>query len=239
MIFGTPPKRLRVANWRPQELPSHHEIRTPLSTLCLISEELEAGNICDEEERREHYRALAEESRRLRRVILSFLEFTRIEADVAAYRFDTVDLVELIRQVGQEFEHEFASRGYRVEIQLSDETLFISANEAAIRTILWNLMDNAMKYSPICHTVWISGGRECGNVAIRVQDHGLGIPEAELTQVFRKFVRGETAKKIPIPGTGVGLAIVRHIVDLHHGEIHVQSKVGQGSTFTVLLPGLK
>jgi signal transduction histidine kinase len=162
-----------------------------------------------------------------------------MEAVAAEYRYDTLDLVELIRQVGQEFEHEFASRGYRVEVQVSDESLFILANEAAIRTVIWNLLDNAMKYSPTCRTEWVSGAMECGNAAIRVQDHGLGIPEAELAQIFKKFVRGETAKKMAIWGTGVGLAIVRHIVEAHHGEISVESKVGEGSTFTVLLPGPK
>jgi signal transduction histidine kinase len=87
--------------------------------------------------------------------------------------------------------------------------------------------------------VWVSGGWESGKVVIRVQDRGLGIPEAELAQVFKNFVRGETARKMAIRGTGVGLAIVRHIVDAHNGDIRVESKVGQGSTFTVLLPGLK
>jgi two-component system, OmpR family, sensor histidine kinase SenX3 len=99
-----------------------------------------------------------------------------------------------------------------------------------------NLLENAVKYSPACQTVWIEAGQEEGRAVLRVKDRGMGIAPREQSRVFDKFVRGEAAKDACIQGTGIGLAMVRAIVNEHGGEVHLQSEVGQGSTFTIRLP---
>ena len=101
---------------------------------------------------------------------------------------------------------------------------------------MWNLLDNAVKYSVECRTVWVDLGRDQQRLAIRVRDRGLGIPASEQKKIFRKFVRGAVAKAENIKGTGIGLAMVQHIVKAHGGEIRLASTPGQGSTFTLLLP---
>ena len=102
--------------------------------------------------------------------------------------------------------------------------------------VIRNLVDNALKYSPDCPTVWVEWSRERDRVAIRVRDQGIGIPASERKAIFRKFVRGSAAAAADVKGSGVGLAMVRHIVAAHHGEILVASEPGCGSTFTILLP---
>jgi signal transduction histidine kinase len=110
------------------------------------------------------------------------------------------------------------------------------ADREALSCVVWNLLDNAVKYSPECRTVWVDLARENGHVAIRVRDKGVGIPREEHERIFQKFVRGETAKSLAVPGTGIGLAVAQQIIRRHGGEIRLNSEPGAGSTFTVLLP---
>ncbi|MBV8902930.1 MAG: sensor histidine kinase, partial [Acidobacteriia bacterium] len=104
---------------------------------------------------------------------------------------------------------------------------------------LRNLVDNAIKYSPGRPAVWLEWGMENGCVAIRVRDDGLGISRSERKAIFRRFVRGSAASAGNVKGSGLGLAMVRHIVSAHGGEILVASQPGQGSTFTMLLPSME
>jgi len=101
---------------------------------------------------------------------------------------------------------------------------------------VWNLLDNAVKYSPESTAVRAEVTMEDGRLTIRVRDEGPGIPVMEQEEIFRKFVRGSQAKTRGVKGTGIGLAMVRHIVEGHRGEIRLQSELGRGSTFTILLP---
>jgi signal transduction histidine kinase len=216
-----------------------HEFRTPLSSICLLTELLEAGRVANDADRTECYGVLARDSRRLRRLVDGLLNFSRMEAGAMQYRFDTIDPAELAQQVTREFQHSIESDSCRIEVGTKDNTPLVHADRAALDCVIWNLLDNAFKYSSDCRTVWVDVERENGQVAIRVRDRGCGIPPAEQQHIFEKFVRGESAKQSGTPGTGIGLAIARHIVAAHGGEIRIESAPGEGSTFTVLLPSLE
>ena len=113
----------------------------------------------------------------------------------------------------------------------------VRADPEALRRAVWNLLDNAVKYSPPDRTiVWVSASRSQERVAIAVRDEGVGIPPAEHDAIFGKFVRGTSSDGHATKGTGIGLAMVKHIVEAHGGEIQVDSVLGAGSTFTILLP---
>src|SRR5262249_52073952 len=107
----------------------------------------------------------------------------------------------------------------------------------ALSRALWNLLDNAAKYSGESRTIEVFTGRDKKNVWIGVHDFGRGIPAHEQRRIFDKFVRGEAAKSGGIKGTGIGLAMVRHIVKAHRGTVEVSSAPAAGSTFTIVLPG--
>jgi signal transduction histidine kinase len=111
----------------------------------------------------------------------------------------------------------------------------ISADAEALALALHNLVDNALKYSPDQSTVVVEWGCDGNTVVIRVRDRGMGIPAAEQKMIFQKFVRGRAAIAAHVKGTGIGLAIVSHIVKAHGGEVRVESEPGQGSTFTIEL----
>ncbi|MBL8293982.1 MAG: hypothetical protein JNN08_19205, partial [Bryobacterales bacterium] len=192
-----------------------HEFRTPLTTLRQLTEILNDGRITNEERRRTYYQALARQTERLHRLVESLLDFGRMEAGTSPYRPEALDACAFVRSVVGEFETEAASRGYHVELAIDGAGATLAADREALANALWNLLDNAVKYSPECRTVWVDLKREVHRLAIRVRDQGLGIPAGEQKEIFRRFVRGEAARTANIKGTGIGLAMVHHIVKAH------------------------
>lgn len=216
-----------------------HEFRTPLASILQLSELLADGRVPSDARRQEYYGRLQRESERLHRLVETLLDFGRIEAGAREYRFEALDPAALVRAVGDEFGQKVAERGYRVEIAVNGSLPPIRADRAAVALGLWNLLDNAVKYSPASTTVWLEAERVDGRVAIRVRDQGLGIAPSERKQIFKKFVRAASAQAAGVKGTGLGLAMVHHIVMAHGGRIHVDSTPGAGSTFTLTFPALR
>jgi signal transduction histidine kinase len=159
-----------------------------------------------------------------------------MEAGTSPYRFQQLDAATLVQSVVEQFQSEIAGRGYHVALDADGSSATVAADAEALSTAIWNLLDNAVKYSPEARTVWVTVGREGALVMIRVRDAGLGIPHAEQHDIFKKFFRGATARAENISGTGIGLAMVEYIVTAHRGRVAVQSQPGAGSTFTIQLP---
>jgi two-component system phosphate regulon sensor histidine kinase PhoR len=159
-----------------------------------------------------------------------------MEAGAMQYRFETIDPAELVRELSNDFQHEVEASGYRIEVTAANDTPLVSADRTALGSAVWNLLDNAVKYSPECKTIRVEVEREGSKVAIRVKDQGLGISEDERSGILRKFVRGAAAETMGIKGTGVGLAMVKHIVNAHGGTLQIESAPEKGSTFSILLP---
>ena len=135
----------------------------------------------------------------------------------------------------EEFKQETGPTDLVMECAVPDEGPIVKADREALAQALWNLLDNAVKYSGDSAVVHVEV--EAGNqVAIRVLDQGFGISPSEKDRIFRKFVRGSSAKTRGVKGTGIGLAMVKHIVSAHTGKVFVESEPGKGSTFTILLP---
>ena len=216
-----------------------HEFRSPLASLRQLSELLADGRVSSDDRRRQYYQALRRESERLHRLVEGLLDFGRMEAGASEYQFEALDPATLIQNVGQEFAQEVAERGYALEFDLDGSLPTIRADREALSRALWNLLDNAVKYSPACKTVWIEATQVDNRLAIRVRDQGLGISPDEQPQIFKKFVRGASADAAGVKGTGLGLAMVYHIVAAHGGKIRVESQAGEGSTFTIVLPVAK
>ena len=213
-----------------------HEFRTPLTALCQLAETFAQGRVADEAQRRQYYDLLLRETRRLRRLVEGLLDFGRMEGGVREYRSDPLDVGTLVRDTVADFQEEVARQGYRIELSCDEAGLRLRGDEEALRRALWNLLDNAVKYSPSSFTVWVDVSRHGSNLHLRVRDQGLGIADEERAQVFRKFVRGASSREAGVKGTGIGLSMVDHIVRGHRGRVTVESGPGPGSTFTVVLP---
>ncbi len=212
-----------------------HEFRTPLTSMRQFTDMLREGRDLSEERRRLCYEAQSRAAERLTRLVESLLDFGRLEAGAHPYRLAPCDGEQLVRQVVHEFGAEVGPAGYRVEFSGSGPAP-VEADPEALGRALWNLLDNAVKYSPHHRTVEVSLGLSNGHVTISVSDHGLGIPAREREAIFTRFRRGEHAVRLGIKGTGIGLAMVDHIVRAHRGRIEVESEPGAGSRFTILLP---
>ncbi|MFZ0747436.1 MAG: HAMP domain-containing sensor histidine kinase [Terracidiphilus sp.] len=217
-----------------------HEFRSPLTTLRTITELLVQNRIPDDSRRHQSYVFLDHETTRLHRLVEDLLDFGRMESGRKQYRMETHDAFKLVRSTLAEFGEQAEAQGFRFEADLgspgSPAPATIQVDEEAFRRALRNLLDNAMKYSPVCRTVWVDGLVQDHKVLISVRDQGMGIDADEEQAIFQKFVRGDAAKRAGIKGTGIGLAMVRQISESMGGEIRLQSKVGVGSTFTLVLP---
>ena len=213
-----------------------HEFRTPLTTLCQLSEMLKRGRVAGEQDRQAYYDLLHSESHRLWRLVEGLLNFGRLEAGRMRFRLESLDTGELVRQSAAEFAQAQQADGHRFEVEAAGTSLPVQADRDALRCVLWNLFENAVKYSPDCDTVHVMVAGNAGGVEIAVRDRGVGIPRHEQRRIFEKFVRGSAARESNIRGTGLGLAMARQIVRAHGGDITLESEPGQGSTFRVLLP---
>jgi len=213
-----------------------HEFRSPLTTLRSITDLLVQNRIDGEARRQESYGFLDRETARLQRLVDDLLDFDRMESKRKQYRMEKYDAFDLVRVTVLNFEDLAIENGFQVEMALPASPAPVIADEEALSRALRNLLENAMKYSPVCRTVWVNGSLRDSTVVISVQDKGMGIDEEEREAVFQKFVRGNAALKFGIKGTGIGLAMVRQITEAFGGIVRLQSESGVGSIFTLELP---
>jgi signal transduction histidine kinase len=213
-----------------------HEFRTPLTSLRQLAELLSSGRVASDDRRRQYYGIMERESGRLHRLVEGLLDFGRMEAGALEFRWEQVTPSDLVRNVVSDFEAELGEGGHRIELNEDAELPPVRADSEALGRAVWNLLDNAVKYSPDSKTVRVGVSRHAGLVAIAVRDEGVGIPAAEQDAIFEKFIRGSGSDRRGTKGTGIGLAMVKHIIEAHGGEVRVESEVGEGSTFTILLP---
>ncbi len=216
-----------------------HELKTPVGAMGLLAETLLA------EDDRQVASRLAErivnEAFRLDRTIEDLLVLSRIEGEeIAAHepvaaRLLVADAVERIRpaaeQAGIDVAVEEIDSGSN-----GDGELAVLGDRRQLVSALYNLLDNAVKYSDEGDEVEVRAISEGTNVVLQVQDHGIGIPKADLERVFERFYRVDQARSRTTGGTGLGLAIVRHVATNHEGEVRVDSRLGEGSTFSLVVP---
>ena len=234
-------RELRVAQLQSDFVAAvSHEFRSPLTTLRTITELLVQHRIPDESRRQQSYAFLDHETTRLHHLVEDLLDFGHLDSGRKHYRKAALDAFQLARATVADFIEQAEANGFHVEASLGspDDAMpaTVQVDEEAFRRALRNLLENAVKYSPVCRTVWVNGVIEDHRVLISVRDKGMGIGVDEQKAVFQKFVRGEAVKKAGIKGTGIGLAMVQQIAEAMDAEVRLQSEIGVGSTFTLVLP---
>ena len=213
-----------------------HELKTPLALIRLFAETLELGRVPSPDKARLYHGIINKESRRLTQLINNILDFSRIEAGRKEYRFVRGDVGAVVREVVEAYRFPIEQQGFSLELEVAEELPELSLDPEALSQALINLVNNAIKYSTERKHISIAARRAGDRVLVSVSDSGIGIPKAEQKKIFEKFYRAESSLIHTTKGSGLGLALVRHIVEAHGGEVEVASTPGEGSTFTITLP---
>lgn len=241
IIFRNVKKQMELAQIKSEFVSNvSHEIRTPLALISMYIESLERGMVTDPEKVKEYHSISLQETQRLTAIVNKILNFSRIESGKRKFTFQSVYLNDVIDEVVNTFKLNLESQKFEYSVKTSDEDPQIVADREAVTDAVVNLVDNAMKYSGDIKKIDIETGKENGKAYVKVKDSGLGISKSEQKHIFDKFYR-VTQENLAhkAKGSGVGLAIVKHIMDAHEGEITVQSKPGEGSTFKLSFPKIK
>ena len=213
-----------------------HELRTPLSLIRLYAETLEMGRLKSADKHQEYYSIIRKESERLTALINNILDFSRIEAGRKEYDFRQTDMRELVRNTLESYRYQIEQSGFAFEEKIAEDVPPLSVDREAMARSLLNLVNNALKYSQDQKYIGVNLFRDNGSVKLEVVDHGIGIPQVEQQKIFDKFYRVGDPLVHNTKGSGLGLALVRHIVQAHGGEVLVDSVPGRGSKFTINLP---
>jgi signal transduction histidine kinase/CHASE2 domain-containing sensor protein len=212
-----------------------HEMRTPLTAIQGMTELLAAYDV-EPARRREMNLAINDEVKRLTRMITQYLDITRLESGATELRLSPVKVDAVLERILILMDPVAAQRGMQLQRDFAVGLPPVLADLDLLSRAAENLVSNAMKYSPDGTTVTVAARAEEEFVAIDVTDQGYGIPEASLAKVFEKFYRVPRVQDAGVPGTGLGLPMVREIAELHHGSVAVKSEVNHGSTFTLRIP---
>jgi signal transduction histidine kinase len=217
-----------------------HELRTPVAVLGAAGENLADGIVTDREMVKQYGRVVRDEARRLAEMVEQVLDFAGSYAGRRAYRFEDVDVRGLAQECLAALQPALDEASATVEAHFEEGLPLVKADRGALRRAVLNLLQNAVKYggeSPrIGLRIAAHHGPGRAEVRVAVEDHGLGIASGERERIFEPFVRGEEAQARQIRGSGLGLSLVKRIVEAHSGHISVTSALGEGSTFVVALP---
>ena len=213
-----------------------HELKTPLSLISLFSEILELGRVNNEAKKAEYYGIIRHESRRLNKTIDNILDFSRIEAGRKTYELVDGDVAEVIDHVLSTHRYQVINSGFDIQTDIQAGLPSVLMDRDAMAQAISNLLDNAIKYSARVKQLSITAKTVESDLSIEIADHGVGIPRSEQEKIFEKFYRVGNGLVHDVKGSGLGLSLVKHIIEAHKGTISVESDVGKGSRFTILLP---
>ncbi len=213
-----------------------HELKTPLTAIRIFAETLRLGRPADPQAKSEYLDTIVNESHRLTRLLNNVLDFSKIEKGNRTYRKELASLGEIVDASAHATQYPLTQHGFDLNVHVEDDLPDIKIDRDAIEQAILNLLSNAMKYSGESREIDLRVHQRAGHAVIEVTDQGIGIDPAQQKRVFEKFYRVESEENQRIPGTGLGLALVFHIVKAHDGYVDVRSLPGKGSTFSIHLP---
>ncbi len=213
-----------------------HELRMPLTSIRMFAEMLRLQRTLSPRRRREYLEIIEGESERLSRLIGNILDFAKIERGVKEYHFMPVRAEKIVKRAVLAMRYQMLQQKARLRTNVQPRLGSMMADADALEEAVLNLLSNALKYSIQKKEIDLSVFMERKKLIILVSDKGIGISESELPNIFDRFYRVQDNRTRQVGGAGLGLAVVKHIVEGHHGTISVKSVVGEGTTFRLELP---
>jgi signal transduction histidine kinase len=213
-----------------------HEFKTPLTSIRTLIERLQDGKVKDNTKMKQYFSVIAQDTDKLTRMVGNILDFSKIEEGKKEYDFTETDVAQLVSNQVQEFQKDELLKDFSIQAFIQEGIPQMPVDREALSQVLNNLLDNAMKFSPDKKEIEVHLRKDRENMILEVKDNGIGIPPEEWDKIFDKFYQGKNALEQTVKGTGLGLTLVKHTVEAHGGRISVKSKVGEGSTFSLIFP---
>ena len=213
-----------------------HELKTPIAAVKMLTETLKRGKVRQDTGKTRYYDMIIRESDRLTRFINKILDFSKIEKGKKVFYFEKENLVDLTKTVVEIYKDESQDEKLKIQFNAEKDEILAEIDKDAIFQVIFNLIDNAYKYSKEEKVITINVKALPKEVRIEVIDKGLGIPKGSIERIFDKFYRVERDIVMGIKGSGLGLSFVKSVVSAHNGTMAVESKIGKGSKFVISLP---
>ena len=213
-----------------------HEFKSPLTAIRQIAEMLDSGRVPDRERQKLYYSSMLQESERLSHLIENILDFSKMEASLKNFNFEKDNLVVVVEEIVMSCQNHLMDKGFQINLILPDSIPDSLFDMDAIKQVLQNLIDNACKYSGDSKIIEVKLTRIESEIIIAVKDYGIGINKDEQDKIFSRFYRAGDELTQKVKGSGIGLTIVKQIVEAHQGTVKLKSEPGKGSLFQVVLP---
>jgi signal transduction histidine kinase len=213
-----------------------HEFKSPLTSIRQMAEMLVRGRVSSTEKQEKYHTTILQQSERLSHLIENILDFSKIEEGQKIFRFEKADIIPVVKDIVETFQNFRGDDGFQIGLEITDPLPQIVFDREAIAQVIHNLIDNACKYSGESRIIKVHVFSDTDMLVISIRDQGLGIAKEDQDKIFRRFFRAGEGLSQTVKGSGIGLTIVKQIVDAHHGKVMVESSFGKGSIFTVKLP---
>jgi signal transduction histidine kinase len=201
-----------------------------------MAEMLVRGRVPSPEKQQKYYGTILQQSERLSHLIDNILDFSKIEEGQKVFRFEKANIIPIVKDIVGSFQEHTVEEGFNITLEISEPIPHVSFDKEAMEQVIHNLMDNACKYSGDSKTIELSLFPKGNRIIFSVRDYGIGIRKEDHDKIFSRFYRAGEELSQSVKGSGIGLTIVKQIVDAHQGEISVESSPGKGSIFIVRLP---
>ncbi len=213
-----------------------HELKTPLALIRMFGEMLQSGRVATDDKRQQYLDIIVGESERLSALIENVLDFARVERGRQAYDFGPADVGESVARAVTVYRHQAERDGVEVTVEFEGDLHHPRVDSRAIQLAVINLIDNALKYASGSKAIIVRARRTANSIEVRVTDNGPGVAIEDRERIFERFVRGAGTSTRLVRGSGIGLALVKHIAESHGGRAWVEGARGGGATFVVILP---
>jgi len=213
-----------------------HEFKTPLTSMKALTERLEKGKVTEPSKMKQYISIISYDIDRLIRLVGNILNFSNIEDGKKVYKKEETDIAAWLKETINNYKRESIESDLNIHFQLDNDLPALYIDKDAMAQSIFNLLDNAVKFSRGKKEVEVTAEKNNSSIIIKIKDKGIGIENDEKDKIFEKFYRGKSAVEYYIKGTGLGLALVKYIVEAHNGQIEVEREPGWSTVFTITLP---